>query len=414
MVKITELVRFGRAYANGPTQKPAYAFSGGSAVQCWLHTSSDDREHYDIDVFAFNHNFLKENTAIDPVLPPIFIGRFTQNGIIPYSEINKVPDGREHIRRAQTFFKKALAGPDESVRWSALSTLHIIWGSYFDSQITPSPKDVRSIIIRETLLLALSPEFVLVSKLSYPNVHNSIDLQDALRLNRNVHLDRDYVSQLLSQTSLDELIDADAIFRMKTEDDKQALVDFIHHCLIRRFLHSERINVEALNSRQIFMLLDVHNELFQLPPFAHDFIDRILSETTLSGRELHIARIGLYLLTSAFNDPCSLHILSNANFRALVQRGLALIPQHPTSWLIRTKIVFTTLRELANLGRIAPQRFEYFWSPVILECIVQRILFDGPDRFALMASLKLIHQRLKTNDPSTCESIGLVSLALAS
>jgi hypothetical protein len=60
MVRLVELLRLGQFYSPGSLSNPRYAFAGGSAVQCWLYASKQDREHHDIDIFAFETNFLSQ------------------------------------------------------------------------------------------------------------------------------------------------------------------------------------------------------------------------------------------------------------------------------------------------------------------------------------------------------------------
>lgn len=382
MTTISDLVRLGQLYPPGSLDDPVYAFAGGTAVQCWLHHSTNDREHEDIDLFTFKPSFLKSIMGVDFRQTSFFLGGLTQEGIVAYSPA--VP-----------------------------LQLQITRGSYFDSEISPTIEDVREVTIDETALLALSPEFIAVSKLSYPNVIRSCDFQDVLALNQSGCLQSaEYLSALLAQTSLGKLINAQDILGLNTHDDLQALMDSIHRQLIRRFLYWDRVNVDALNPFQFFVLLDMGDELFHLPADTYQFIDTMIARTTLEGRNLQIAKLGLHFLTVGIPNQ-SLSVLQDSEFQALVRRGLALIPEQRTVWLSRCKIVFTTLRQLTRIEDFANRQFDSIWSPASLIKIVQRILFDDPSRFTLMTSVKSLYHDLETGQVSVSDCANLLHNLLA-
>src|SRR5439155_20548973 len=106
--------------------------------------------------------------------------------------------------------------------------------------------------------LVLSPEFLVVSKLSYPNVHHPGDFQDILALHQYGCLrNAEYLSTLLMQTSLSQLIQTQDFTCLDKASDLQALVDSIYFQLVKRFLYWNDVNVDALNSFEIFVLLDM-------------------------------------------------------------------------------------------------------------------------------------------------------------
>lgn len=374
MVSISEIVRLAQLYPIGSLDKPIYAFAGGTAVQCWLHNSTNDRKHYDIDIFAFNPHFLKDTLGVDLNQPPFFIGGLAQDGIVAYSH-------------------------------SAPIKLQITRGSYFDAEITPTLEDVRSITIGQASLLALSPEFVVVSQLSYPNVHHPHYFQDVLALNQSNHLrNSDNLSILLAQTSLGKLIDANAILRVKTLDDLQALIDSIHYQLIKRFLYWDRVNVDALDPFQIFVLLDLDDELFNLPTDLYHFIDLVMKEIGLNGRELQMAKLGVHFLTIGIPSQ-SLCVLQCIEFQALIRQWVALLPRHPDFWLLRTKNVLMTIQQLTRLEDFIGIRFSSIWKPDRLVKIIQRILFDEPSRLTVLTLVKSVYYDLQAGKIPTSNYI---------
>lgn len=363
MVRLTELVRLGHFYSSGSLSNPIYAFAGGSAVQCWLYDSICDREHHDIDLFAFNANFLELCPGFNLRLP-LIIGGLEQGGLVAYSP-------------------------------TAAIQVQIVKGVYYDSEIIPTIADVRMMIINETPLLVLSPEFISVSKLSYPNVHHSSDFQDVLSLNQHgVLQNTEYLSALLTQTSIGKLISVSDILKLKSQGDLQALVDSLHRQLIRRFLRWDRVHVDALAPLQFFVLLDVGDELFNVYPETLKFIDTILSRTSLHGRSLEIAKLGLHFLTMGIPEQYR-EVMQEANFQTMIHRGFAMIPKHSTPWLSRAKITLLTLQHLAYIEHLVDFQFAPIWNSDTLFRIMQRILFDDPSRFPLFMLIKSVYQDLK-------------------
>lgn len=377
VVSIANLMRLGQLYPAGSLDDPIYAFSGGSAVQCWLHRCEYKREYHDIDIFTFKSCFPKSILSIDLSQTPFFIGGFMQGGIVGYS-------------------------PTVPIQ------LQICRGGYFDSEINPFVADVRQVTIHNTSILALSPEFIAVSKLSYPNVHRSCDFLDVLALRQYGYLQSyEYLSTLLAQTSLGKLIDTQDILNLKTENSLQMLVDAIHQQLIKRFLYWDRVNVDALNSSQFFVLLDMGDELFDLPINVLQFIDTMLETTTLNGRNLQIAKLGLHFLMIGIPSQ-SLDVLKSPSFQALVQRGLALISKRPNFWLSGPKSVFMILHQLTLLEYLAGGHFDTIWSPDTLVRIMQRVLFHDLSRFVLITSIKSIYHDLKVGQISELDCTNLL------
>ncbi len=377
MISLSDLVHLAHLYPPGSLEDPVYALAGGSAVQCWLQDSGRDREHHDIDLIAFHPRFLTSSLSVAVRNDPFFVGELFQDSIIPLTDTAAVP-------------------------------LQITQGSYYDSEIIPTVTDVRSVAIGTTFLPALSPEFIAVSKLSYPNMHRLCDFRDVLALNQQGCLqDPTYLSDLLKRTSLGCMVSAQDILRLKTQDDLQALVDAIHAQLIRRFLYWEGANVDALDPFQFFVLLDMDEKLLQAPSEIEQFLETLFAKTLLSGRRLQIAKVGLYFLTIGVPSWC-LSILHHPDFRAVISHGLALLPQYPSLWLSLSKTVFMVFQELVQLERLAHQQLDWLWSPASLVKIIERIFFDDPSRLALLASLRFLCYAI-----TTCQATNLDSLDFA-
>ena len=152
MVKISDLLYLIQKYPFGSVDDPLYVFAGGTAVQCLLHDSMYQREYHDIDLSAFDSRFLKSiQKSRNDKTTFFYNASLTIDGIIPY------------------YCKYPIE-------------LQIIQGSYYDAEITPNMGDVRSKSISKNLISLLSPEFIIVSKLSYPNVHRLQDFRDILAL----------------------------------------------------------------------------------------------------------------------------------------------------------------------------------------------------------------------------------------
>jgi hypothetical protein len=376
MASLSDLIRLARLYPPGFMDGPVYALAGGSAMQCWLYPSVNDREHHDIDIFAFQPSFLQSQIDPDAFRNAFFLGSFTKSGIVPPL-------------------------PDHS------SPLQIIRGGYFDAEIVPETADVRAVSIEKTHLLALSPELLAVCLFSYPNIHSSTSFQDVLKLNQSGCLqDSSYFSGLLAQTALSKLVSAQDILGLKTERDLQALVDAIHYRLIKRFLHWDQVNVDALNPFQFFVLLDIGEEIFSSPPAVLQCIDNLLKAVPLEGRKLQIVKLGLRLLLSEI--PLQNGLLQDPTFLALLRRGLVKAIENPGFWLSRTKNILMTWRQFRQLENLIGTALDFLWTPAVLMKVVQRILFDDPSRLTLLSSVRSICQDLKTGQISKPDCVELI------
>jgi hypothetical protein len=377
VIALSDLVRFVQLYPPGSLDDPLYAFAGGTALQCWLSAFVSNREYRDIDIYAFDAGFPTSTPDYCSGDLHFFVGGFTQDGIVAYPK-------------------------------QAPISLQITRSGYFDSEVAPVESDIRSIEIKNTPVLVLSPEFIAVSKLSYPNVHRPYDFQDILVLNQNGCLqDFQYLSYILACTSLGKLISAQDLLGLRTEDDLEALVDFIHRELIVRFLYWDYVNVDALDRFQFFVLLDVGDDLLHLPSQMSQFIEAMLGETTLDGRGLQIAKLGLLFLVGGIPSH-GLGVLQNSDFRELIRRGLALVVNQPTFWLLLSKTIFTTLRQLARLEDLAGIQFDAIWSPTTMVRIMERILFKDPSRFILLSSAKAVCHDLATDQVSIPDCVNIL------
>ena len=269
--------------------------------------------------------------------------------------------------------------------------------------------DVRSESIGSADVPVLSPEFIAVCLFSYPTVHRSASLLDFLALNQAGCLQNShYLSDLLMRTSLGKLIVAQDMLGLRTRVDLQALLDSIQRQLIGRFLYWNRVHVEALNLFQFFVLLDIGEEAFNLPSDTVQFMDAIIGETLLSGRNLTIAKLGLHFLTMGI-PPEGLAVLESADLQTLIRRGLTQVSGNPDWWLARTKSILMTLRQLVSLENLVRLHFDILWKPASLTRIVQRVLFDDPSRLTLLSSVRAICHDLKTSQISSTECLELLT-----
>jgi hypothetical protein len=122
MIILSDLIRFGQQYPPGSLNDPNYAFAGGTAMQCWLHDPAKDRKHHDIDLFAFKIDTLKSVVDTDFNQVSFFSGELKQDSILADNH-------------------------------TAPNKIQIIRGSYFDAEITPTRKDIRSVLADEVSLL---------------------------------------------------------------------------------------------------------------------------------------------------------------------------------------------------------------------------------------------------------------------
>lgn len=243
----------------------------------------------------------------------------------------------------------------------------------------------------------LSPEFIAISKLSYPNVHRSYDFEDVLALNQAGRLQNpEYLSVLLEQTSISKLIDVQNVLSLNDRIDLQNLLDYVHRQLIHRFLHCDFVNVDALNPFQFFVLLDIEGEVLSISPETAQLMENIIAGVTVSSRKFQIAKLGLVFLVRGIPDR-EVYLLKNKAFQDLFQQALSLIPDQPSTWLSRTKNVLMTFRQLGVLQKLIGCRCDPIWQPNAIITIMRRILFDDISRLTLLTSVRSIQHDLKAN-----------------
>lgn len=377
MISLSELVYLGKLYSPGSISNPNYAFVGGTAVQSWLHEYNGvDREHGDIDLFAFNDEFLKLVMGDSFRLPAFYRGQLTPNGIIPFSQA------------------------------TVTHYCDIISVGYFDAENTPSVDDVRCIRLEGFPVLVLSPEFIVVSKLSYPNIHRPQDFQDVLALNQAGCLQNpDYLAALLAKTALGQLIDIQDILGLRTDNDLEGLVENIHRHLIRRFIYWDRVNVDALNQNQFFVLLDVDEQSFDVPIKILQFIDDRLIRVNLEGRRLQIAKLGLLFITAGIPKQ-SLSILQDDVFHTLIHQRLS--ANHPANWLARAKNIWMIFQVLRNLEKTIKDCEDWLGQPANVIKIIQHILVDDFNRFTLLTSVQAVYHDFQMNKISSSDCIPIL------
>jgi hypothetical protein len=346
-------------YPPGPPDDPLYAFAGGVAVHHWLRDASCRQSHHDIDIFSFKSSFMASFSTSHSGNETIIATRFFNDGT---ASIPQCPP----------------------------LTIEVIRGSYFDAEITPNTPDTVEVRPGRRPFFVLSPEFLVVSKISYPNVHRGNDFRDIVDLCRSGRLDdSSRLEDLLRRTSLGSMIDARDLFRLKDHHDLQAIIDSIHHELIRRFLYWDRIHIEALNPFQMFVLLDIGDEVYCSGPELDRFVDSMLGGVALGGRDRQIGALGLQFLTIGMPER-GYQVLEREGFRDVVRRGLASIPEDSNAWLSRSKLILKAMRELARLEQWTGHGLDWIWQPIALTTLVERILLRDASRFALLAAIRAV------------------------
>lgn len=369
----SNLSQLGKMYPPGDLEDPTYAIAGGSAVLCWLHDEGIHRQHHDIDLFAFNPQLLKVWIGSD--LPPLFSGSFSEKGI-------------------------AFGAKTETI------DLQIIQKSYFHSEIIPTLDNIRSVSIQDIHLLSLSPEFLIVSKLSYPCVHRPYDFQDVLALNQQMHLQASEVTSLLEQTSLGKFMDPHDILRVKTWEDLQTFVLSIQRHMIRRFLHRQDIRVELLDPCQLFVLLDIEDEAFELPSNVIQFVASQLAGATSNVEKRQIARLGLYLLLMGIPAQYVNGLLEHPEFQLLVTH---LVFKNPAHWLTNAKTVQMTLKRIMQIEELLGYSIEFVWHPTTLLGLIESTFFKGPSIFSLLAPLQAILFDLQRGNMRASDCIAMIT-----
>jgi len=358
MITIDDIIQIGRCYSS-EIKKDKFVFAGGTAVQCWLYNTSFDRPHKDIDLFIFDAEYYINLTGVDWIEEPYFCGGKSLDGAIT-SEKN-------HI------------------------LVEIIYGGYVDSEITPRVNDVRLIEIKNVIIPLLSPEFIVISKISYPNVHNFKDLYDVLLLNQAEYLQNvSLLEHMLNQTSLAKLITVQDILNIKCKETLRCFVNAIRERVIQRFLRLLHINVEVLNPLQLFTLLDIGDELLNISSGIYEFIDDVLSQFSLKNHEKQIARLGLCFWAMAIPFK-NIDVLDTQEVRGLIKQELPLLIENQSYWLSRQKTVLMTFRQIASLSNIFNLSIEQVLVPSNMAYIIRRILFEERSRVHFLTKLKAIH-----------------------
>ena len=357
MINLHHLKRLIDLYPQGTLENPTFALAGGTAVLCLLHHHKNKRNHHDIDIFSFENNIYPENIDDSPLDKYFFVGSFASKGILRNNDQSSVP-------------------------------LQVIRRLYFDSEVTPSRSDVCLVKIKTSKFLTLSPEFIIISKLSYPYPHRLCDFRDVLSLIQSRDdIDFEYLSALLKQTSLGSIIKPQEILELKSESDLQNLIDNIHYKIINRFLYLDHLNVEVLNPFQLFVLLDIDVNTLNLQPVTLSFINTSLSQVSLNQRHLGIANLGLHLLLAELYDYNE--VLMYPDFDLVIGQGLSLCQKCPTLWLLLAKDFFSILRTLNRLDKSAGID-SCTITPATIVMIGKLIFQNQVPRFALRAALQVL------------------------
>ena len=372
MINLHHLKRLTELYPQGTLENPTFALAGGAAVLCLLHHRENKRNHHDIDIFSFENNLNPEIIDDSPLDKYFFVGSFASKGIFRNNDRSSVP-------------------------------LQVIRGLYFDSEVTPSRSDVCLVKIKPLELLTLSPEFIIISKLSYPYPHRLCDFQDVLSLIQSRDdIGFEYLSALLKQTSLGSIIKSQEILDLKSDSDLQDLIDNIHYKIISRFLYLDHLNVEVLNPFQLFVLLDIDVKTLNLHPVALSYINTSLSQISLSQRHLGIANLGLHLLLAELYDYND--VLMYPGFDLVIGQGLSLCQKCPTLWLLLAKDFFSILRTLNRLDKSAG-RDSRTTRPATIAMLGKLIFQNQVPRFALRAALQVLLSNVENGAYSSLQCI---------
>ncbi len=361
MVDTLDITTLARVFPQPRWRSPDYAIVGGTGVACILGSSRPRRIHQDIDLFAFRESFIRK-------IP----GYMTQQSAVRIGRING-----ERFRH-----EPGVGIPIEIVR-----------GAYFDSEITPSTRDVRKVRCRGMSVRVVSPEFLLVSKLSYPNVHRSHDFQDVLALAQNVDLDEGEIGILISRTSIRSAVTPADVVASRDSKRLTELLRSIHGSAIRRFLYSEWIKVESLNINQVFVLLDLRcAEPGNPSPLIRQAVSSVLALVNYTDRILEIARIGLTLLMLGLSKFISSTLIECPSIRSAMLRTL---PSSggisPTAWLSSAKIIYCICQELEQLESASAAQFDWLrtselWSQIIDATMLEK----GGSRYFVLTMLRCL------------------------
>ena len=361
MINYIDLQRIVQFLPIGTINKPNYAFSGGTAVYCILRRGNADRIHRDIDMYVFDRSSIMHMfpSFTDP--KAVACARLTKNGIKEGEKIDGVP-------------------------------IDIIIGSYYDSEIIPCKSDVQHISLNQTSMPILSPEFIVASKFSFPNIHRTFDIIDIFRIIKGGHIRKpDYFCKLIETSSIGSIINIQDIFKIKQKFDIEKIILQIHKYIIRRFLSSS-IHIEILNPLQIFVLLDISEEMLSRASKQLEIYGKWLNHIELYGKINHLVKLGLCFLL--INLPEDKHwILSDSSIRNILMKAIPRVFHFPSSlWLSPCKIVATVFKEFRYLRHESDMIKEMLWTPKIVADILNRVLFYDVfhARHTLLNSIKYI------------------------
>lgn len=364
-VQLSDLVNLASNHPQGSVSEPNYVFGGGSAIQSWLGDKANSRRlHHDIDLYVFQPLFFQKATGINLDQTPFFTGFLSQSNISTSALSDSIP-----IEASRDI--------------------------YYDAEVIPALSDIRLVTVNGASLLALSPEFVAVSKLSYPNVHRLKDFEDILELNQQECLaDIDRLSALLSKTSLSKLVTVPHIVGLISECDIALMIESIQRQLIGRFLFWDRVNVSMLSWPHVFVLLDLNRDVLDVPEYALKWIDMLVDGMTTSKHELNRSKLGLHLIVMGLSEYSPV-VLQDRHFQALIHRWLPQSLERPSYWLARCKTLLRAFRQIHKISNLLGEhKLNLVLSSDIISRVFSRICFDDPSRFVFLALLTRIYQDL--------------------
>lgn len=377
MITVSDLLSLARVCpAGGLDVPPIYAVGGGSAVLCHLHNRGMSTRG-DIDLFVF------EPTSFE-----------NDHGKMPAHAVRWLSAGSLAVTPLQ----------------EQNAEVHIVRGVWFDCEIAPGREDARWISIQSTNIPCLTPEYLAVSKLAYPNVHRSSDFSDVLLLNQNNQLQNmKSLERLLACTAFGQFLSPSDVTQLRSDDDLRQLIGEIQFHLIRRFLRSDLFNVEILTPKQVFVLVDQGQELIHLSTPAHEFIRSTLDQHVPNGRARQLAALGMSLIAVGMPPFLECDLLADPLFVDTMRRLAGQVHGQPYLWLSRAKSVLMTIRELAHAMDAAGITWSWLTS-ASLATMVDRLLFGPISRFLLRAELACYRQQTEANPSQQGDPADLVNL----
>ena len=228
-----------------------YAFGGGSAAKLLLDADEikeapikdnsvrDEREHKDLEIVAFNDVF--GNKAPDPhnLLGIDFYGPLQ---VIDYADI-----------------------PQHGIY------VEILRDSYFGFKV-PSAEDTRRVSVDGKKFVALSPEFMIASKLFSTCGLRDIDYDDALKLLRKFGINREYLSSIIQNTKFSHLVSEEDLEDLECKVEDRSLFSRIEKD-VKQIYRGVLPEVDELSYGTTTSLLEVEPEDLILTPEKVAFID---------------------------------------------------------------------------------------------------------------------------------------------